>query len=157
MIDLPTKVQDPPIRLLAAFNEVYPSLSPSHVIQPPGRDMWIAAAVNTTREYTLHASDLGGRTKLNWRSAKQKMTVLRRPLPRWARYPAGVIYLLGDTGIEVDGVDVVIVGDEAHGPRYDFALGVTVAALWYELNDLPYTPESLIDLVERVRREYIGG
>ncbi|MBC7871447.1 MAG: hypothetical protein H7Y09_11465, partial [Chitinophagaceae bacterium] len=81
----------------------------------------------------------------------------RRPLPGWARYPAGVIYLLGDMDIEVEGVDVVIVGDEAHGPRYDFALGVAVAALWYEINSLIVTPEGLIDLVERVRREYIGG
>ena len=84
-----------------------------------------------------------------------KQTIRHRPLPRWVRYIAGVNVLLDV--LEMPGIDAVVCGNEPPGPRYDHALGILFAALWYEVNDTPCDPRELLDITERVRREYIEG
>lgn len=147
---------NPPLRLLAAFQQTYPKFAvPTYVVQPPGREMWVAASLEEADEFTIHAPDFEARTAFNWRSAKSKQTVLKRPLPGWARYPAGVIYTLCADGLDVDGFHAIVVGDESKGLRYDYSLGLTFAALLYTIHDKPYTRESLMDIVDRVRRDYV--
>src|SRR3990172_3911763 len=34
---------NPPLRLLAAFQDTYPDQTPKRIVQAPGRDMWLAA------------------------------------------------------------------------------------------------------------------
>lgn len=133
-------------------------MTPDYVVQAPGRDMWIAARVCNSQEFAIHAPDIrGGRTVFSSRSAKLKRTVLNRPLPRWARYPAGVVVALYSSGFDQTGFDAVIAGEEPEGPRYDHAMGTVIAALLYTLHDRPYTAERVLEIVERVRREYIEG
>lgn len=146
---------DPPLRLLTAFQDIYPSASPEHLIQAPGREMWTAALTLSEAKYTIHAPDLQSRATFNWRSAKFKQTTLKRPLPRWSRYAAGVVYILGADGADVPGVEVVVLGNEVTGPRYNYSIGIGLAALLHTLMERDYTPESLIALLERVRREYV--
>jgi galactokinase len=117
--------------------------------------MWLAAAVVQNEAFNIHMPDLGGRASFSWRTAKFKRTLLNRPLPNWARYPAGVIVTLCADGLDVEGIDVVAVGEEPSGPRFDYALGMAFAALWHTLHERPYTAESLLEIVERVRRTYI--
>lgn len=148
-------VNDPPLRLLASFYESFPGTSPTWILKAPGRDMWIAARPTEDTTYTLAAPDLDGRTTFNWRSAKSMRTVLNRPLPRWARYPAGVIATLGDSGIDVPGMEIVLVGDETPGLRYEYALGMALAALSHEVNRLHYETSALIEVVDRAYREYV--
>ncbi|MDX1990878.1 MAG: hypothetical protein SF029_00715 [bacterium] len=161
MFDLPTTVQDPPVRLLAAFQQVFPSAAPEHLIPVPGRELWVAALTNTSREFMLHVPDLNGKTCFNGRSAQRRQTVLRRPLPRWARYPAGVIVHLRGSDLEIanpeKGAAIVIVGDETVGPRYEHALGIAVAALWHELYGLSYDSKDLLEIVEKAHRDYVGN
>ncbi len=157
MVSLPKQGNNPPVRLLAAFQDAFPTLSPDYIVQTPGRDMWVAATTEQTTLFTIYAPDVNGRVTFDWRSAKFRRTTLNRPLPRWARYPAGVIHMLCAAGMDLPGIHAVVAGDESPGPRYDHALGLTFAALWHELCGRPYTPEGLLDLVERVRREYIEG
>ncbi len=146
---------DSPMQLLVAFQENYPTLMPERVVKAPGREMWIAALFNESAAFTLHAADLDSRVSFTYRSAKLMQTVHQRPLPRWARYPAGVLLLLREEGMELTGLAAVVVGTEPSGPRYEHAVGIVVAALWHEVHDRSYTPESLLELVERTRREFI--
>jgi len=146
---------NPPLRLLVAFHEVFPALSPEWMAQVPGRDMWVAAVLHQRDEFTLIAPDLDGSTTFSLRSAKARRTVLNRPLPDWARYPAGVMMTLCQNGLDSTGMDTIIVGEEPAGPRYHYALGMAVAAILHELHAKPYTADSLIAIVEQVRREYI--
>jgi galactokinase len=146
---------DPPIRLLAAFQDSYPSANPDLIMQAPGREMWVIASFNVSNQYSIAAPDMGGCTTFSHQSAKNKRTVMNRPLPSWARYSAGVIVALGNAGLYVSGVEAAIAGEEPSGPRYEYALGITVAALWHHLNELPYTTASLIEIIDRVRREYV--
>ena len=146
---------DPPLRLLVAFHQTFPALSPEWIVQPPGREMWIAAVRHDREQYTLAAPDLEGSTTFSLRSARARRTVLNRPLPDWARYPAGVMVALSHNGLDVAGIDAMIVGEEPPGPRYHFSLGVAVAALWHEFYQRPYTADSLVAIVDQVRREYV--
>lgn len=144
---------DPPLRLLMAFHNAFEGVSPTHILQAPGREMWVAAHVDG-EEFHLHAPDLDGRTVFTWRSAKNKRTNLNRPLPKWARFPAGVIVRLCAAGMDVSGVQVVVAGDEA-GMRYNYAVAIAIAALWHQIHEREYTTDSLIEIVEKVRRDYM--
>lgn len=146
---------DAPMQLLMAFQENYPALLPERILQAPGREMWVAALFNDSAAFTLHAADLDARVSFTYRSAKLMQTVHQRPLPRWARYPAGVLLLLREKGMELTGLEAVVAGAEPPGPRYEHAVGIVIAALWHQVHDRPYTPESLLELVERTRREFI--
>ncbi len=148
---------NPPVMLLAAFSDAFPDLAVQWIIRAPGREMWIAAARAEDESFTLAAPELEVRTTFNLQSAKQKLTVLRRPLPRWAHYPAGVTLLLSRDGLDVIGLQMVIMGEEPPGPRFDYGVGLAFAALWHELYEMPYTIDSLIDLVDRARREYVDA
>ncbi len=146
---------DPPMRLFLAFQQSYPDAAPEWIMQAPGRDMWVAAAAQPGDQIMLALADDELRTTFSFRSAKLKQTVMQRPLPTWARYPAGVIVALREAGLESGGLCVVLAGDEPPGPRHDHALGVALAALWHELCGQPYSAESLLEIVEQVRRKYV--
>ena len=153
---IPAQNTNPPLRLLAAFQEHYPALSPTYVVQAPGREMWVAASIEQAEAFTIHVPDTGAYTTFNRRTAKTFRTLLKRPLPRWARYPAGVILILSNAGLAVDGVSAVIVGEESPGPRYDYALGMTIAALVYTVNGQPFDTGDLLEVMDKVRRDYVG-
>lgn len=117
--------------------------------------MWAAARFNGGVHYNIHTADGDAHTTFTYQSAKRKQTIRCRPLPRWARYIAGVSVML-DT-LEMPGIDAVVCGDEPSGPRYDHALGILFAALWYEVSAYPCDPKDLVEIAERVRREYVEG
>ncbi len=146
---------NPPLRLLVAFQQAFPDCLPDWVMRAPGREMWIAATQARESEFTLVAADLEGRVTFNLQSAKVKRSATQRPLPRWARYPAGVTLLLAQSGVDVIGLKMVVMGDEPPGVRYDYALGIAFAALWHDLHQLPYTTDKLIEIVDRTRRDYV--
>lgn len=148
---------DPPMRLLMAFQQEFPNLSADWILQAPGRDMWVAAAFVEQPSFTVASADLDARATFSYRSAKTRITVLNRPLPGWALYLAGTLLLLRDMGMEHTGLHAVLAGGEPAGPRYEHALGIAIAALWHELYQRPYTSKELVELVERVRREYVEG
>ncbi len=147
---------NPPLRLLAAFQMAYPGNMPGYIIQAAGREMWVAATLTDDAHFSIHATDLKRHARFTWQSAKVKQTHLRRPLPAWARYPAGVILKLCAEHADLPGLNAVIVGAEAHGPRYDFSMGIALATLWQEIHTTPYTEEELVHLVDRVRRDYVA-
>lgn len=146
---------NPPLRLLAAYQGAYPNSMPEYIVQAPEREMWIAGNTTTTGYFTIHSADFKRNTQFTWRSAKHKQTHLGRPLPAWARYPAGVIVHLCAAGMDIQGIDAVVLGTEAKGPRYDFSMGLAFATLWHEITQQPYDVETLIQLVDNIRRTYV--
>lgn len=144
------------MRLLLAFQQLYPAqTTPEWVIQAPGREMWAAAAPQPGHEFTVAVPDLDARVTFSYRSAHRGTSVLNRPLPRWARYAAGALLALREGGVECDGLLAVVMGSEPLGPRYEHAVGIAVAALAYGCCGLTCTASELIELIERVRREYV--
>lgn len=145
---------NPPIRLLMAAQE-HLSANPEILVQVQGRDMWVAAEKSANHEYTVITPDLAGRTVFDRRSAKLKRTVRSRPLPQWARYIAGAILVLSDDEIELPGITAIIIGDEPSGPRYEHALGMAFVAMWYDYHQLEYDVDTLLDVLERVQKQYV--
>lgn len=146
---------DPPVRLLALYQQVYPDTKPDIVFQAPGREMWALANITERGEYAITSSEMAARAVFSRQSAKVRRTVLQRPLPRWARYAAGMVLLLDDAGLAVPGLEAVVCADEPPGPRYDYALGILVAALWHDLYRRAVSPDMLREITDTVRREYV--
>lgn len=144
---------NPPLRLLTAFAEAF-STNPKLTLEVPGREMWLAAEPASEGRYVLVVPDLEARTQFDWRSARQKRTLHQRPLPAWAAYCAGTLLELMYDGLTLPGANLAIAGEEPAGPRYDYALGMAFATLAYHTNEQPCTADTLIALMERVRRSY---
>lgn len=155
MTGSPYPAPNPPVRLLAAFQQAYPHQTPAWIVRAPGRDVWLAAAPAAGTQFTVTAVNHEARTCFNLRGAKTRRTVTQRPLPRWARYPAAVIAFLYHSGMDLAGLNVVMWSEEPSGPGYDYGLGVAFAALWHEIHAQPYTADSLIEIVDRARRDYV--
>jgi hypothetical protein len=117
--------------------------------------MWAVAIDLPQPVFTLVLADSTQKTTFSVRSARQKSTVMQRPLPGWARYPAGVLVTLRDIGLDSGGLLVVLGGNEPAGPRYDHALGMAVGALVCERCGHDYTSDMLLDWLEQVRRDYL--
>lgn len=143
-----------PVRLLATFERLFPDTPPQILVQATGREMWAAANFNGTAFCTAYSADLDARVRFDSQSAMRRQTVFRRPLPPWARSIGGVTALIDVPNMP--GMDIVFCGDEPTGPRYDYALSMLFAALWYHVNGHPYTQDALQAMAERVRREYNG-
>lgn len=142
---------NPPLRLLAAFQQEF-NKTPDWLIDVKGREMWVAAEIRGGFPYTVIVPDMGVRIRFDRSSAKRKRTLSKRLLPAWARYLASSVALLARKGLEMPGATIVIAGDEPLGPRYDYSLGLAFAALWYEFNQIEYTSETLIDIMEEVQK-----
>ena len=146
---------NPPLRLLASFQqEVHKE--PQHIVQLHERKMWVAAEIAGGFSYTIIVPDLDVRATFDRRSARRKKTVRNRPLPSWAFYIGGAVGYLDRQGLELDGATIVIAGDEPAGPRFEHALGMAFTALWYQINEKPYTTDDLIRLMDTIRRDYIS-
>lgn len=154
-MDSQLNLGNPPVMLLAAFTEAFPDHVMQFLARAPGREMWIAASYSGDESVTVVAPESEGRATFNLQSAKIKQTITRRPLPRWARYPAGVTLLLAQDGLDLVGLNLVVMGNEPSGPRFDYGSGMAFAALWHDLYQLDYTIDTLIDIVDRARREYV--
>jgi len=142
---------------LLTAQQVFDQPQPQWIVQAPGRDMWIAAMPTDSTEYRVDAVDLDTSAKFSHRSAKTRQTVLKRPLPGWVRYPAGVVSTLGDDGLSIPSFHALVLGDEPSGPRYDFGMGMVFAAFCHHLAGAAATEEALVEVVERVRRDYVGA
>ncbi len=147
---------DPPMRLLLAFQQLCAApRAPDWVIQAPGREMWAAAALHPGHEFTVAAPDLDARVTFSYRSARSHLSVLNRPLPRWARYAAGALLDLRAAGLESGGLLAVVAGTEPPGPRYEHAVGIAMAALVCDSLGRVCAANDLVELAERVRRDYV--
>lgn len=152
---LPTSA-NAPLRLVVAYTTYFPDTPATHVFQLESRDIWVMAAQNDSYQYCVAAPDLhDGFTTFSLQSVKTRRTVMQRPLPMWARYFGGVALVLGQQMDDAPGFVAALAGDEAAGPRYQFALGMAFAALWCELAHIPHSAETLVEIVDRARREYV--
>ncbi|HUN05374.1 MAG TPA: hypothetical protein PLQ56_02175 [Aggregatilineales bacterium] len=145
---------NPPVRLLSTFSEAFPESDLTWVVNPPGYAVWAAAATSGRLEYTLALADADSKVTFSLQTARVGQTILKRPLPRWSRYPAGSLLLLDSIGAEIEALNILLLVDEPAGPRFDYALGTAVAALWHEVARRSYAPATLIEVVDRTRREY---
>jgi hypothetical protein len=146
-----------PLHLLATFQQFFPAQTPQVFVKSPDHEIWVAAALDDADAFHLASADHQARTTFTWQSAKVRQSILRRPLPAWSRFPAGVIWHLCAEGLDMPGLYAALLSTEAPGPRADYGTAMTVAALWFTLFGQPYTVDGLHEILERVRREYVNA
>lgn len=144
----------PPIHLLASFHEILPDTDPQWMLRAPGYEIWIAASSDSPDHFTLMQVESGVRVQFNYQSAKRKQTLLRRPLPRWARHAAGLVVLYS-AELNIDGFQGVILNAERTGPRADYGGGIAIASLLYTIAGRESNETALRECVDRVQREYL--
>lgn len=150
-----TTIPNPPLRLLAAFQLTYPSQRANWIIVAPDRDMWVGASIYESGQFSVTVPDLEATTTFRVKSARIKRTAENTSLPPWAMYLGGVAVILSNAGLSCPGADMVLAGEEPSGPRYEYSMGMAFAALWYQYNARPFDQSILIEVLERVRRDYI--
>jgi hypothetical protein len=144
-------VMNPPVRLLFAFQNLYDK-SADQMIKVDQRDMWALADIAPIHDFTVHAPDLEAHTRFDLRSARDFRTTTQRPLPSWARSIAGVAWCMSQDGIPMVGGNFVLMGDEPAGPRYEYAMGMAFASVWYAYYQMPYDCDRVIALMERFHK-----
>jgi hypothetical protein len=151
----PIAQTDTPLHLLAGFARFHPDSAPEQVLEVPGRALWAVVIARNDPCFHVASADIGLRTSFSYQTAKQRRTLLRRPLPNWARYTAGMLRYLRDTGMDFPGFDVVLAGDEGSGARYEYALGQGFGMVCYTLAGVECSEAKLRDAADHVRREYV--
>lgn len=117
--------------------------------------MWVAAALAPDERYHVVSAEHNARASFTHQSAKACQTVQRRPLARWARYPAGVVVALTAQGVTVPGFYAAFISTETFTPRAEYGAGMAFADLLNTMCAQRLSPRDLHELVERVRRDYI--
>ena len=91
------------------------------------RAAWIAAAPSRDGLTTLEAVDVVGTVRFTLDQLPAKVDVARAPLPSWARYPAGVAWILGDRELPVVPVDATLASDVPIGAGLSSSAAIEVA------------------------------
>jgi len=148
---------NPPLRLLAAFQAAFPGQTPEILFPLTDRAVWIAARLSSADDRHTLANADADTTPITFtrQTAKQKRTIAGRPLPRWARFPAGVVMALAAINLDAHGIEAVVCIDEPPGPRYEYALCLAFAALWAELAEHPLSAAGQRQIADAVLREYV--
>lgn len=172
----------PPGALLAAYERLFPEMTPQVIVRAPGRanllgghvDMhggtvitiaidrgvWLAAAPASGAVSTLHAADLGETVALAHTGdcLAARTDAAGEPLPRWAGYPAGVIWALRQRGLEARAMSAAFSGDLPIGAGLSSSAAVEVAFAvgWAALGGWTLPPGTLAEVGLDAERGYLG-
>ncbi len=121
-------------------------------------DVRLAARAVPTNTVTLAALDLGVEAAFSLDELEGKTSLDGRPLPNWARYPAGVAWSLQEAGYRLTGVEVAYTSNVPIGAGLSSSAAVEVgfAVLWQALGDWQADRLTLARLCQRVENVYIG-
>ena len=122
------------------------------------RAVYMVAAPTEDRIVSLQALDLGKTVSFRTDEVEAKLDQNGRPLPGWARYPAGVAWALQEAGLEVNGAQVsysstVPIGS---GLSSSAAVEVAFAGLWRAMGGWPVDNLNLARLCQRAENHYVG-
>jgi galactokinase len=121
------------------------------------RAVWIAARRRTDRRVEISSEPLAERVRFDLDAIRDDQAV--RILPRWARYVAGVIVVLGEVECELtDGFDAVVASDlpMAAGLSSSAALTSATAVLVERLANRPISRETLARCCQQVEHRFVG-
>jgi galactokinase len=115
------------------------------------------APVNHARIH-LHARDLDDEVTFDLRSAANKEDVDGKPLPAWARYPAGIAWTLQEHGFEVSGMQAEYTSNIPIGSGLSSSAAVEVgfAVAWQALGGWTADRMTLARLCQWSENKYVG-
>ena len=122
------------------------------------RAVYIAAAPSGDDCSRLHALDLGKQVDLSPGGLDVRLDAAGDPLPGWARYPAGVAWVLQQEELPTPGVLAAYTSDVPIGSGLSSSAAVEVgfAALWQVLGGWRLERLALAQLCQRAENQYVG-
>ena len=122
------------------------------------RHVTLAAAASSDNVVNLQALDLQQGVSFSLESLKVKQDLQGKPLPSWARYPAGVAWSLGEAGLNLTSMQAVYSSSVPIGSGLSSSAAVQVAfaATWRALGGWQLDNLRLAQLCLRAEKEYVG-
>ena len=122
------------------------------------RAVHVAAAPASGGIVTLAALDLNARVSFSLSRLAEKIDVNGKPLPAWARYPAGVAHMLQQEGLVVKGMQAVFTSDVPIGAGLSSSAAVEVAfaVTWRALGGWKRDALQIARLCQRAENQYVG-
>jgi galactokinase len=122
------------------------------------RQVNLAAAPANSSLVTLHAHDLKRQVVFSLSELDRKIDNMGKPLPGWARYPAGVAWALQEAGYALTGMNAIYASDIPIGAGLSSSAAVEVAfaTTWQALSGWNVDKLTLARLCQRAENEYVG-
>ena len=123
------------------------------------RSVKIAAAPTADRVVTLYALDLDEKISFSLDALDQRIGLKGKPLPGWAKYPAGVAWALQEAGYALSGMQAVYTSDVPIGSGLSSSAAVEVgfAVTWEALSHWKIKdPVRRAKLCQRAENAYVG-
>lgn len=122
------------------------------------RATYIAFSPADSEQTTLWAVDFDKAAVFSSQTLAAQTQPYGSPLPDWARYPAGVMWALGEAGLETLAMDAVFASDVPRGSGLSSSASVEMAfgVAWQQLGGWPLAPMELAKLGQRAENQYVG-
>lgn len=122
------------------------------------RATYVAFAPAAADVSTLWALDFDQRTQFSAQGRETKQSVDGQPLANWARYPAGVAWVLHRRGHNVHALDAVFASEVPRGAGLSSSASVELAfgTAWQAAGGWLLKPMELALLCQRAENEYVG-
>lgn len=122
------------------------------------RATYIAFSPADSGQTTLWAVDFDSRAAFSPQTIAAKTQPDGSPLPEWARYPAGVMWALGEAGLETPAMDAVFASEVPRGSGLSSSASVEMAfgVAWQQLGGWSLAPMELAKLGQRAENQYVG-
>jgi galactokinase len=122
------------------------------------RATYIAFSPADSQLTTLWAADFDQRAVFSPQTLPAKTESDGSPLPDWARYPAGVMWALGEAGLETPAMQAVFASNVPRGSGLSSSASVEMAfgVAWQQLGGWELAPMELAKLGQRAENQYVG-
>jgi len=129
-------------------------------VLPIAIDRYVQLAVKPTNDpsISIQALDLGESIKFTLASIEEKLDVHGHPLPGWARFPAGITWVLNHQGLRLSGMQAAFTSSVPMGAGLSSSAAVEVAfaGAWQSLGGWSLDRISLARLCQQAENEYVG-
>ena len=166
-------------RILRNFQQKFGS-APAHVGRAPGRvnllgehvdyndgfvlpaaidrATYIAFSPTDSGQTTLVAADFDQEASFSPQTIPLKTQIDGTPLPEWALYPGGVMWVLGEDHMDVRGMNAVYASDVPRGSGLSSSASVELAFMiaWQTLGGWTLPPMQRALLGQKAENQYVG-
>jgi len=124
------------------------------------RAVWIACSRASALHSTLLAVDLAERVSFSSETIPTKTDLEAKPLPHWAKYPAGVAWALNEAGYETPSINAVFTSDVPRGSGLSSSAAVEMGfvSAWQAAAGVQRDAGAMTraQLGQRAENQYVG-
>jgi len=122
------------------------------------RAVWVACSPATAPHSTVVAVDLDERISFSSATIPTKTDVSGKPLPHWAKYPAGVMWALNEASYKTPAINAVFTSDVPRGSGLSSSAAVEMGfgSAWQAAAGFEASAMMRARLGQRAENQYVG-